>query len=346
MSGNRKTRYVRGRILMSGNAVATAHNLLTYGALFRSGIALHLFMVMLNVVAEVIAFFLFRRVNPLIATMALGSALVGASIESLDMLTSLLPLHIAGEHTMAAFSAPQRDALSYLALQLQDAGLLISFLFWGLGEVLTGYLIFRSGFLPRILGVLLGISCLVYLSDPLLSFGCPAIGALLSPTALALCLPGELLTALWTATVGLNVEKWELRTCRRIPRTPPERPPQPRDSQDSPIRCGRGSPIPIDARRLFRAGPGTVMTSTGLLLKSRSEPAGEVRGAGARDGPHRSVSCAMRIWRVAATRSARLTCIRPDSRPPQSMTPGRQLTSSGATTVRGLPTPSVGAPAA
>ena len=201
--------YVRGRILIGGDAVATAHNLLAYGALFRSGIALHLFMVMLNVVAEVIAFFLFRRVNPLIATLALGSALVGASIESLDMLASLVPLHIAGEHTMAVFSASQRDALSYLALQLQDAGLLISFLFWGLGEVLTGYLIFRSGFLPRVLGLLLGISGLVYLADPLLSFGCPAVGALLFPSALALCLPGELLIALWTATVGLNVEKWQ-----------------------------------------------------------------------------------------------------------------------------------------
>lgn len=201
--------YVRGRILIGGDAVATAHNLLAYGALFRSGIALHLFMVMLNVVAEVIAFFLFRRVNPLIATLALASALVGASIESLDMLASLVPLHIAGEHTMAVFSASQRDALSYLALQLQDAGLLISFLFWGLGEVLTGYLIFRSGFLPRALGLLLSISGLVYLADPLLSFGCPAVGEILFPAALALCLPGELLIALWTATVGLNVEKWQ-----------------------------------------------------------------------------------------------------------------------------------------
>ena len=209
--------YIRGRVLIGGDAIATAHNLLAYGALFRSGIALHLFMVMLNVVAEVIAFFLFRRVNPLIATLALASALVGASIESLDMLASLVPLHIAGEHTMAVFSPSQRDALSYLALQLQDAGLLISFLFWGLGELLTGYLIFRSGFLPRILGILLGISGLVYLSDPLLSFGCPALGTILFPGALALCLPGELLIALWTATVGLNVENWT--QCSRAPRS-------------------------------------------------------------------------------------------------------------------------------
>ena len=109
---------------------------------------------------------------------------------------------------MATFTPPQRNALSYLSLQLQDLGLLISFLFWGLNEVLTGYLIFHSGFLPRVLGILLGVSGFVYLSDPLLSFGIPSLGAVLFPAALALCLPGELLIALWMATVGLDAPKW------------------------------------------------------------------------------------------------------------------------------------------
>lgn len=210
--------YIHSHVVVAGDTAATAHNLLAYGALFRFGITLHLMMVLLNVLAEVIAFYLFRRVNPLIATMALGCALVGASTEGLDMLGSLLPLQVAGGHAMGAFSAAQRSALSYLSLQLEDVGLLISFVFWGCGEVLTGYLIFRSGFLPRVLGLLLGLSGLLYLSDPLLSFGAPGIGAVLFPSALALCLPGELLVALWTATVGLNVAKWNLWS---------ERPPYP-----------------------------------------------------------------------------------------------------------------------
>jgi hypothetical protein len=100
--------------------------------------------------------------------------------------------------------------MSYLSLQLQDTGLLISFLFWGLDELLSGYLIFRSGFLPRILGVLLGISGFLYLSDPLLTFGVPTVGGLVFPSGLALCLPGELLTSLWMATVGLNVARWQV----------------------------------------------------------------------------------------------------------------------------------------
>ena len=135
--------YVRNHIMVSGDAAATARELLAHQTMFHSGIALHLLMVLLNVVAEVASFYIFRRVNPVIATIVLCSALVGASAESLDMLGSVLPLQIAAGHAGGAFSGAQKDAMSYLALQLQDTGLLISFLFWGLDELLTGYLIFQ-----------------------------------------------------------------------------------------------------------------------------------------------------------------------------------------------------------
>lgn len=199
--------YVHSHVV-AGSPAATAQNLLAYQAMFRSGIALHLLMVLLNVVAEVLSFYIFRRVNPLIATVVLCCALVGASVESLDMLASVLPLQIAGSGFMGPFNAAQRDGLSYLSLQLQQAGLLISFLFWGLDEILSGYLIFRSGFLPRVLGLLLGISGILYLCDPLLTFGAPTVAAMLYPSGLVFCLPGELLSSLWLATVGLNVSKW------------------------------------------------------------------------------------------------------------------------------------------
>lgn len=200
--------YVSSHIMVGGDAAATAHNFLVHQPMFRSGLALHLLMVLLNVVAEVLGFYIFRRVNPLIATIGLACGLVGAAVESLDMLGSVLPLQIANGDGMGAFSLTQQNALAYLSLQLQHTGLLISFLFWGLDELLSGYLIFRCGFLPRILGVLLSISGLLYLCDPLLTFGAPAIASWVFPAGLALCLPGELLSSLWLATVGLNVGRW------------------------------------------------------------------------------------------------------------------------------------------
>ena len=201
--------YVHSHIVVSGDAAATSRNLLTYRTMFDSGIALHLLMVLLNVVAEVASFYIFRRVNPVIATMVLCCALVGASAESLDMLGSVLPLEIAASHAVGAFSAAQKgcDVVPVAAVAGDGVADLVPVL--GPDEVLTGYLIFRSGFLPRILGVLLGISGFLYLSDPLLTFGAPALGGLVFPAGLALCLPGELLTALWMATVGLNVAKWQ-----------------------------------------------------------------------------------------------------------------------------------------
>lgn len=209
--------YVHSLIMVDGNTVATMHNLLAYQTMFRAGIALHLLMVLLNVVAAVAAFFIFRRVNPLIATLALCCAVAGASTESLDMLGSILPLQLVGAPALGGLSAAQGDALSYLSLHLQHIGLLISFLFWGLDELLMGYLIFRSGFLPRVLGVLLALSGCVYLIDPLVSFGAPEAAALIFPSALVLCLPGEFLSAAWMAAVGLNTARW--REWRDSPRT-------------------------------------------------------------------------------------------------------------------------------
>src|ERR1700761_7233954 len=72
--------YVHSHIVAEGNAAATARNLLAYQPMFRSGIALHLLMVLLNVVSEVVGFYIFRRVNPLIATVSLCCGIVGASV--------------------------------------------------------------------------------------------------------------------------------------------------------------------------------------------------------------------------------------------------------------------------
>ena len=99
------------------------------------------------------------------------------------MLGPLVPLQIAGGHPIAAFSPLQKNVLTYLSDQLQELGLLSSFLVWGLNEVLTGYLFYCSGFLPRILGILLSLCGFVYLIDPLLSFGAPAAANTLFPSS-------------------------------------------------------------------------------------------------------------------------------------------------------------------
>jgi hypothetical protein len=205
--------YVENTFFVTGNAAATIHNILAHEELFRWGFAAHLFEMLLNIAGEITFFVLIRRVNGIIAAIALACGLVGTAIESLNLLNAYLPLKLAIEgHALGVFSPEQVQALSYTFVQLQDVGLLISFAFYGLDELASGFLIFRSGFLPRVIGVLLAISGICYFTHSFLSFLSPSLDERLYPYILYACLPGEGSTALWMATVGLNVAKWKAWT--------------------------------------------------------------------------------------------------------------------------------------
>jgi hypothetical protein len=204
--------YVQSTLIVAGNPPATLHNILAHEMLFRLGFSSHLFELLLNIPGEIIAFYLFRRVNVIVAALALCCGVVGVAIEAVDLLSAYVPLKLAIEgRVLGAFSPEQLQALSYIAEQLQQAGLLLSWAFYGIDELASGFLFFRSGFLPRVLGVLLGISGLCYFTHGFLSFLAPSLDARLYPYILFPCLPGEGLSSLWLATVGLNVAKWRGR---------------------------------------------------------------------------------------------------------------------------------------
>lgn len=205
--------YVRNTLIVDGSVSETIHNIAAHETLFRMGFTAHIVLLLCNIPAEIIAFILLKRVNLIIAAVAMGCGLVGTAIESLDMLNAYVPLKLATEASaISAFSPEQLQSLSYLSLQLQNTGLLISFVFYGLDEMLTGFVVFRSGFLPRIVGILLGISGFCYFTDGFVSFISPALQARLLPYLLFPCPVGEGLFALWLAIKGLNVEKWRART--------------------------------------------------------------------------------------------------------------------------------------
>jgi hypothetical protein len=198
--------YVQSTLIVAGNPAATLHNIQTHETLFRMGFASHLFELVLNIPAEVITFLLLRRVNGLVAGIALCCGVVGIAVEAVDLLAAYIPLRLSMEG--GAFGSEQVRGLSELAAQLQQAGLLLSWVFYGLDEVATGFLLFRSGFFPRVLGAMLGISGLCYFTHGFLSFLSPSLDARLYPYIIYPCLPGEGLTSLWMAAAGVNVAKW------------------------------------------------------------------------------------------------------------------------------------------
>jgi hypothetical protein len=202
--------YVQTALIVDGDPAATLHNIAAHQVLFCQGLTAHVFELVLNVPGEIIAFVLLRRVNAIAAGISIGCGVIGISIEAVSLLAAYLPLQLAGGGgALAGLSARQVGALSSLSLQLQQAGLLLSWVFYGLDEFASGFLIFRSRFLPRVIGLLLGLSGLCYFTHGMLSFLAPALDARLMPYILLPCFPGEALSSLWLATMGLNVETWK-----------------------------------------------------------------------------------------------------------------------------------------
>ena len=205
--------YVRNTLFVTGDPAATVHNILAHQTLFRMGFGAHILLLLCNVPNEIIFFILMRRVNVVVAAVAMGCGLVGTAIESLDMLNAYVPLQLAIENgAVSTFTAAQVQSIAYLALQLQNVGLVISFVFYGVDEMLTGSLIFRSKFLPRVLGALLALAGFCYFTDGFVSFLSPSLIAKIYPYIIYPCAPGETLIALWMVVMGLNVVKFRAWT--------------------------------------------------------------------------------------------------------------------------------------
>ncbi len=196
---------VLGRLVVAGNAAATAANILGHERLFWLGFASSLIGVAFHIAWALLLYELLKPVNKSVSLLAAFVILVGCAIQALTSLFYLAPLLVLqGGSSVSAFTAEQLQALALVFLRLNDYAFDIYLVFFGLWCVLTGYLIFRSTFLPRVLGVLLAISGLgwvTYLSPPLAHHVYPFIAA-----ASAL---GEIPLELWLIVKGVNVQRWK-----------------------------------------------------------------------------------------------------------------------------------------
>jgi Domain of unknown function (DUF4386) len=136
--------------------------------------------------------------------------LMFVAIMAVNTLTFLAPLTLlGGAHFLTVFKIDQLQALTLLCHTWFNTSYNISMVFWGLHIILIGCLIFRSAFLPRILGALLAIGGLGYLTNSFADFLAPTFGDALG---LYIVVPGavaELLLILWLLVIGVNVSKWE-----------------------------------------------------------------------------------------------------------------------------------------
>jgi hypothetical protein len=173
--------FVRGTLVVHGNAVATANNIMEGISLYRLGLIADLVMMASYIVVTILFHALFKPVSGTVSMLAVGFSLVGIAVLAVNSLNHAAPLMLleAGPG-LSPFGSVPSSALVLLCLKLHGLGYTISGVFFGIYCILMGYLIHRCGFLPRALGVLMAFgglgllanSCMVVLS-PLLTARLP-----------------------------------------------------------------------------------------------------------------------------------------------------------------------------
>ncbi len=198
--------YIPTKLIVRGNATATANNILAHETLFRLGIVGDLFSAVIFICVAMALYRLLSSVNKMWASLMVAFVLVLVAVGFLNVLNNIAALTLfRGGDFLAVFDKPQRDALGMLFLRLHGQGTFMNEIFWGLWLYPFGLLVFRSGFLPRFLGAWLILNCFAYL---VLS-----VTALLFPpyydAAFRIATPvlfGELAITLWLLIKGANVQ--------------------------------------------------------------------------------------------------------------------------------------------
>lgn len=198
--------YIPRALIVQGNATATANNILAHETLFRLGIVADLITAVIFILLGMGLYRLLSGVNKTHASLMVVLVLVSATIGFMNVLNNIAALTLfRGADFLAVFDKPQRDAVAMLFLGLHGQGLVINEIFWGLWLFPFGVLVMRSGFLPRILGVLLIVNCFAYLAASLTSLLLPDYASVVSRAILP-ALTGELWIALWLLIKGAKVQ--------------------------------------------------------------------------------------------------------------------------------------------
>ncbi|MDB4948320.1 MAG: hypothetical protein JWM27_969 [Gemmatimonadetes bacterium] len=150
--------FVRGALVVRDDAAATAANILAHEPLYRLGLAADLVMLTSYVAVTLLFYDLFKPVGASLSLLAAFFSLLGIAVLAVNSLNHLAPLLLLGDaHYLGAFHPAQLQALALLFLRMHARGYSIAGVYFGIYCIVIGHLVFRSGFLPRILGVLMAI---------------------------------------------------------------------------------------------------------------------------------------------------------------------------------------------
>ena len=202
--------FVRSRIIVPGDATATAANIRSLESLWRFGIVGEFLLLICATALTLILFALLRPVHRDLALLTVFFNLLTIAVEAvadLNLVAALFPLGNAGY--LRAFEPEQLHAMASLAVKSHGHGFGVALIFFGCECLVLGYLIFRSSYLPKAIGVLMQVAGWCYLTNSFALLLAPTLANRLFPAILVPAFVGEASLCLWLLVKGVNVEKWK-----------------------------------------------------------------------------------------------------------------------------------------
>ncbi|MFN2576325.1 MAG: DUF4386 domain-containing protein [Pyrinomonadaceae bacterium] len=201
--------YMPSKIIVSGDPAATASNIGNFEFLYRLGFAAFMIESLCDITLVVILYALLKPVNRELSLVAAFIGLVGTALFAFaELFYFAPPLIIGGAGYLKTFSPDQLNSLALLSLKFYGYAGMIFTAYYGMSWIIRGYLIFRSGYLPKFIGVLMAIGGAGFVVRNFLLILSPRYA---SDVLLMLMFPGGLVMAVWLLAKGVNLPKWNAK---------------------------------------------------------------------------------------------------------------------------------------
>ena len=209
--------FARGSLMVHGDPIATAHNILNHETLYRFGLAADLIMSAAYIGVTVLLLVLLRPVDRLLSNLAAVFSIIGIAAIAANSIVHAAVLVFITQRGSSITSGPaEMNSIAYAFLRLHGQGYNIASVFFGFYCTLIGWLIIRSGFLPRLVGGLMLIAGASFLVDSFAIIVTPTIGVYVDTYSSLASLIGEGALTAWLLIFGIDVERWQKRKQRAV----------------------------------------------------------------------------------------------------------------------------------